>query len=143
MVETQAEVVRTLSCKEQGEAAEAAFLTRALSLGLWVSRPWGDSTPYDAIVQGRRGLHKVQVKSVWARRRRGGGSYQAMACHGNRRKRAYRRGDVDFVAVLLARENAWYIIPARELRGRKTLRLGSRRRASPLDRYREAWDLLR
>lgn len=134
-------MVRTLSWKEQGEAAEAAFLARALRLGMWVSRPWGDSAPYDAIVEGRRGLHKVQIKSVWS----GGQSHKAMVCRGNKRKIAYGRRDTDLVAVLLAREGAWYIIPVGALRGRKTVRLGSKHPSSSrrFEKYREAWDLLR
>ena len=41
--------------KWAGEQAEAAFLNKATSLGLSVSKPWGDSERYDLIVAPGRG----------------------------------------------------------------------------------------
>src|SRR5271165_2100902 len=50
--------------KWAGEQAEAAFLNKAISLGLNVARPWGDSERYDFIVDSGRRLLRVQVKST-------------------------------------------------------------------------------
>jgi hypothetical protein len=41
---------RGLTKKRRGEMAEAAFLHKASKLGFGVSKPWGDSDPYDLIV---------------------------------------------------------------------------------------------
>ena len=50
--------------KWAGEQAEAAFLNKATSLGLTVSKPWGDSERYDLIVGSGSRLSRVQVKST-------------------------------------------------------------------------------
>jgi hypothetical protein len=50
--------------KRRGEMAEAAFVAKAVSLGFGVAKPWGDSDPFDFIVQSGGKLSKVQVKSA-------------------------------------------------------------------------------
>ena len=50
--------------KRRGEMAEAAFVAKAVSLGFGVAKPWGDSDPFDFIVQAGGKLSKVQVKSA-------------------------------------------------------------------------------
>src|SRR5216684_8264623 len=52
---------RSLTNKRRGEMAEAAFLHKASSLGFGVSKPWGDSEPYDLIVDSGSGLWRIQV----------------------------------------------------------------------------------
>lgn len=133
----------TLSAKRRGEAAEAAFLGRALNLGLSLAKPWGDSSPFDFIVIGKRRLHRVQVKSVRTRNPRHA-SYHVGVGRGQRQKHAYTAREIDFLAVLVGPLGAWYIIPVRALDGRKTLRLGSRHAQSRrlFEPYREAWSLL-
>ena len=133
----------TLTAKRRGEAAEASFLERAIHLGLQLAKPWGDSAPFDFIVIGETGLHRVQVKSVRTCHRRHN-SYHVGVGRGQHQKRAYSPQEIDFLAVLVVPQDAWYIIPVRALGGRKTLRLGSghphsRRLFEP---YREAWSLL-
>jgi PD-(D/E)XK endonuclease len=49
--------------KALGEAAEAAFLTKATSLGFGVAKTWGDSERYDFIFDSGQMLWRVQVKS--------------------------------------------------------------------------------
>jgi hypothetical protein len=49
--------------KRRGEMAEAAFVAKAVSLGFGVAKPWGDSDPFDFILQAGGKLSKVQVKS--------------------------------------------------------------------------------
>jgi len=53
---------RGLTKKRRGEMAEAAFLHKASMLGFGVSKPWGDSEPYDLIVDSGSSLWRVQVK---------------------------------------------------------------------------------
>ena len=50
--------------KRSGEAAEAAFLAKASSLGFAVAKPWGDSERYDFILDYGHGFLRVQVKST-------------------------------------------------------------------------------
>ncbi len=41
--------------KLQGEVVELRFLARAAELGLRISKPYGDSAPYDFFPGGKRG----------------------------------------------------------------------------------------
>src|SRR5206468_9494879 len=59
----------SLDHKPQGEMAELCFLCRATTLGLTVSKPYGDSARYDFVVDAGAGLLRVQVKSVSVMRR--------------------------------------------------------------------------
>jgi hypothetical protein len=57
------------AAKRLGEAVEAAFLAKATMLGIGVSKPWGDSRPYDFIVDcGPRYLWRMQVKCATSHR---------------------------------------------------------------------------
>ena len=48
--------------KQRGEWAELRFMTRATELGFRVSKPWGDSAPYDLAIDHRGRFRRVQVK---------------------------------------------------------------------------------
>ena len=133
----------TLPTKRQGEAAEAAFLERAINLGLTVAKPWGENVPFDFIVVGETGLHKVQVKSVRGLHPKHA-SYQVALGRRHPGKPRYTAKEIDFLAALVIPERTWYIIPVRALGRRRTLCLGSH---DPQSRclfqpYREAWSLL-
>src|SRR5260370_9313429 len=77
---------RSLTNKRRGEMAEAAFLHKASGLGFGVSKPWGDSEPYDLIVDSGSGLWRGQGKSSHRAARAGGYTVYAHAsrrtnCH--------------------------------------------------------------
>ncbi len=128
--------------KARGELAEALFTAKAMSLGLVVCRPFGDSAKYDFIVEGRGRLSRVQVKSAWVK---SGTGYQISAgptinyTWGMRR--AYRRDEIDFLVAYVAPEDAWFVIPVRAVLKCNYILI----RMDPnyrLARYREAWGLL-
>jgi hypothetical protein len=52
-------------------------------------------------------------------------------------------GAFDFVAAYLVCEDAWYIIPAKETRGKWSISLRTKCDHSRYEKYLEAWDLLR
>jgi hypothetical protein len=52
------------SHKERGEWAELQFMARATGLGLGVSKPWGESRPYDVGIEHGQRYMRVQVKST-------------------------------------------------------------------------------
>ena len=52
--------------KRTGELAEAAFLHKAVGLGLKVTKPWGDSERYDFVVDAGERLWRVQIKCTAA-----------------------------------------------------------------------------
>jgi PD-(D/E)XK endonuclease len=136
-----ARATQEVTGKRLGEVAEAAFLAKASDLGFGVAKPWGDSDPYDFIVETGGRLWKVQVKS--AHRAGEDGSYSFRA-HGHS-LRAYRADEIDALVAYVVPENAWYVFPVKVVRLLRSLKLftGSRKRRSKFEKYREAWWILR
>ncbi len=125
--------------KKRGEWAESVFLSRAGEEGLPASKPWGDSPSYDCVV-GRPGKFvAVQVKCTIAKLESGNG-YICSVCSSHK---PYPAGSFDFVAAYVIREDAWYIIPEKEIRGLKSISLCTVGAEAKYEPYREAWGLLR
>ena len=131
-----AEWWRGLTRKRRGEMAEAAFVAKAVSLGFGVAKTWGDSDPFDFIVQSGGKLLKVQVKSAHCVGEDGTYSIRA---HGHDMK-AYRADQIDVLVAFVVPLNVWYVFPVRALRRMRSLKLfpGSRKRRSKYEKYREA-----
>ena len=114
-----------------------------MDLGFTVAKPWGNAHRYDFVVEGRQNFWRVQVKTGTYMM---DGFYQVcVRRRSNGVKLAYTESEVDFVVAYIVPEETWYVVPVRELAGRRTL-LFRPRRSSRLDRYanyREAWHLLR
>lgn len=124
--------------KERGEWAESVFIARAKEHGLPVSKPTGDSHSFDCVV-GRPGkFAAVQVKSTVAKLESGKG-YICATCSSHK---VYRAGAFDFLAAYVIPEDAWYIIPAREIRGLKSISLCTNGGEAKYEQYRETWNLL-
>ena len=126
--------------KRRGEWAELQFMAKAAQLGLSLVKPWGDSARYDiAIDTGSRFL-RVQIKSTTARRPEG--CYRCQV-RGAYTAPPYKPGDFDFVAIYVIPEDAWYIIPAHLILGkRKAVMLYTESPTSLWAPYKEAWHLL-
>lgn len=133
-----AEVSSRLSLKRRGEVAEAAFLIKAASLGFSVAKPWGDSDPYDFIVQSGANCWRVQVKSAYVRYRSG---YQTSLIGGTRR-RAYTAADIDFLVAYAVPEDAWYVVPVEVFKRVGQIRFYPGSKKSRYEIYREAWCLM-
>jgi hypothetical protein len=131
---------RGLTRKRRGEMAEAAFLHKASRLGFGVAKPWGDSDPYDLIVDSGRRLWRVQVKSAYRAGEYGGYTFHA---HGNENKKVYSLKDIDVLVAYIVPEDLWYVVPVSVFRRIKGMKLfpGSRRRRSKFEAFREAWEL--
>ncbi len=123
--------------KAQGELVELRFMTRAAELGLRVSKPWGDSAPYDFLVESGGDVFKVQVKSTGFR----DSKCKSYVCVAHQQGTRYARKDIDFIAAYIRCEDTWYISPYRAIGGRE-VSLNPRFRRNKYRRYREAWDLL-
>jgi hypothetical protein len=82
--------------KRQGELAELVCAHRATELGMRVSKPLGESSPYDFVVEWRGRLQRVQVKSVGVAVR---GAYRVGTGIGRSRKRAYTAKEIDVLAA--------------------------------------------
>jgi hypothetical protein len=126
--------------------AELIFVVKAASLGFAVLKPYGDSEPYDIVVEENGRLLRIQVKSVFTTNRWG---YSiAVARHAYRRPMVqYSAQEIDFIAAYVVPHDVWYIAPVSEIGSRTNIRLypeGSiRHGGAHFEKYREAWDLLR
>jgi hypothetical protein len=124
--------------KYRGEVAESVFLTKAISMGFAVMKPWGDSERYDFVLDAGGELWRVQVKSAYRATKDGGYTIHA---HGNESKHPYTKDEVDVVVAYIVPEDAWYVIPIEAFKEIKSMKLfpSSKRRRSRHEKYREAW----
>ncbi len=119
--------------KAIGEAAEAAFLAKATSLGFGVAKTWGDSERYDFILDSGQKLWRVQVKSS----RHSDGSRYIVKLKG---AAAYTAKEIDFIVAYIVPEDLWYVIPicVAARRGQMYVSPGGTRHFRH-EKYREAW----
>jgi hypothetical protein len=125
--------------KRRGEIGEAAFLSKAASMGFGVAKPWGDSDRYDLIVDVAGRLLKVQVKSAHRVCAQPGGGYHIRA-HPHQRT-PYTADEIDLLVAYIVPEDIWYIFPPSAFVNMKSLRLfpGCKQKVSKFEQYREAW----
>lgn len=126
--------------KKRGEWVELQFLARATAHGLTVSKPWGDSTMYDYVVESGGVFRRVQVKSSMAMI----GKDYICSCHPpTRPTQAYTEDEIDFVAIFIIPLEVWYVIPVSVVQKRKWgIAINPRRKRSKYFPYLEAWHLL-
>jgi PD-(D/E)XK endonuclease len=133
-----------------GELAELGFMYRAASHGFGVARPYGDSHPYDILLQHGRRLLRIQVKSCF--KRDPGAYHTGFSIHVSRNlgqgKSSYSLEEIDFIAAFVAPHDTWYLIPVGALGQTKSIRLYPatkrlKRRGGFYEQYREAWHLLK
>ncbi len=131
--------------KRRGEWVELLFMARAAAHGLNVSKPWGDSLPYDFALEHNGIFIRVQVKSTTCADPRGYVcSTYRLVRHGRKvRPRKYKRSEVDFFAFYIVPEDVWYIIPAGEVvHSCSHILLNPRRPNNKYFPFLEAWHLL-
>jgi hypothetical protein len=122
--------------KARGEWAELRFMTRAAELGLRVTKPWGDNSPYDFAVESLGHFVRVQVKCTQCKR---DNSYR---CCLTANHNLYTADQIDFIAALVIPVDVWYIFPLAATRGQPDIMLAPHRPTSKHARYKEAWHLL-
>jgi hypothetical protein len=134
---------RALTAKQLGEIAEAEFIAKAVGMGLVVAKPWGDSEPYDFIVNPKKSFYfwRVQVKSAHTVGADGGCSFRAH----DHLQRSYTAEDIDALVAYARPMKAWYVMPVRVVEELKSLMLypESRGLRSRFERWREAWGVFR
>jgi len=125
--------------KMRGEWAELRFMARASEQGLRVSKPWGESSPYDFITEHEEKLLRVQVKSTTYSR------WNSYICtlRGSQNQR-YTDKQIDFIAAYIIPKNIWFIFPiAVVLKVQGSVILSPHMKVSKYGQYEEAWYLLR
>jgi hypothetical protein len=122
------------SHQRRGEVAEAAFLAKASSLGFGVAKPWGDER-YDFIVDSGYCFWRVQVKSTRVHLWR-----QYTVRVATNKLTPYDETEIDFLVAYLVPEDAWYVVPVKMLKGRKSLYFYPQGRGkSRWEKFREGW----
>jgi hypothetical protein len=129
-----------ISRKRRGEAAEAAFLCKAASMGFSVAKPWGESDRYDFIVENGAHAWRVQVKSASYK----GKSGYAFRAAGNIHYKTYTAREIDFLVFYILPEDSWYVFPISLFSKYHcgTITARSEGRKSRYEKYREAWCLM-
>jgi hypothetical protein len=129
-----------LPAKQKGEWAEVCFAVEVLRRGWRIARPYGDSAPYDCIVEAAGRLSRVQVKSVEfcdiGRRY----PYRVRMGRGKWAERPYTSRDMDLMAVLVIPRMTWYIVPMSVIDERVSIAFGINEQSyGALEEYRDAW----
>jgi hypothetical protein len=135
--------------KLRGELAELAFMYRASGEGIAVAKPYGESHPYDFLVQHKSRLLRVQVKSTFLPPHgRGRFGFRVVVGWGaSHRATHYTIDQIDILAAFIAQLDIWYLIPVEKLGHRRLIFLYPQGRKMPFgglyEEYREAWHLLK
>ena len=115
--------------KHQGDTAELRFMLLNHSLGYTIAKPFGDNAKYDLIVEVDNKLQRIQVKSTKSKDiSTGTDCYRCNVCSGASVKKMYSDNDIDFVAIYVIPEDAWYKIPVNEIKS-KSVRLYPHRKS--------------
>jgi PD-(D/E)XK endonuclease len=123
--------------KARGEWAELRFMTRACELGLRVSKPWGDSAPYDVAVEHNGRFLRVQVKCTCKKR------LHSYVCSVSNSRGPYTSDQIDFIAAYVIPADTWYILPLAALHHSFDVWLTPYRKNSHYAEFKEAWHLLK
>jgi len=93
-----------------GAVYEIEFQLECMRRGHTVSVPICDNAGYDAIVDGRKGLTRIQVRgtTVFQTSR-----YQVGTGIG--KNKVNTKGDYDYLAVRIPNHDAWYLVPQDKL----------------------------
>jgi len=127
--------------KQRGEWAEMLFMARAAEHGFVVTKPWGESSHFDFVIEYDHCLLRIQVKSSMSSK----GKHKTYRCMLRGNRVFYTKEDFDFVAMYIIPQDIWYIIPAEVaiIPGQKTIYITPGYRKSKFDPYCEAWHLLK
>ena len=112
-------------------------MARVVERGLGISKPWGECSHYDFVVEAAGRFLRVQVKST-AVKRRNGYVCAVRDCRGE----PYESDAFDFLAVYVIPLEVWYLIPAELIAGQGSVAVYPGLKSAKYARYREAWELL-
>jgi PD-(D/E)XK nuclease superfamily protein len=130
--------------KQRGEWAELRFMAKAAELGFKLNKPFGDSAPYDVVIDLDDRFVRVQVKCTYSRIRernphRRRGTFIALL---RSPRHPYQLSDFEYLAVYVIPKDAWYIIPAAIALAKGSVCVRPGCSANRFERYREGWHLL-
>jgi len=123
--------------KKLGDLAELRFQLLAFENGFIVSKPFGDNTRYDFVIDQKGTLSRIQVRATNTTVR---GGYRISLGHGAKSKTPYTSKDIDFVLAYIFPKNIWYIIPVEIIKNKKSILLRPDDENDPLRYFKEIWD---
>jgi hypothetical protein len=124
-------------CKRRGEASEAIFLAKTCDLGFQVAKPWGESDPYDFVVNAGHGFQRVQVKSASYSRR------SQYVCRAQGDAAIYTKENIDFLVAHIIPEKTWYVLPVEAFAPRTMLHFNPNGTGKGMfEKFREAWCIM-
>ena len=97
--------------KDRGHIAELSFALEAKKRGFTVLTTGGDNAPFDVVLYKDNKFHRVQVKSCLKQEPKRTRWTFTVKFGGKHQSRAYRKHDVDFIALYAFDADWWYIIP--------------------------------
>ncbi len=120
-----------------------------MSRGFVAAIPAGDYSQFDILSVSNRRICRLQVKSTSVLERMGRGTYRIRFPRGKKHNKRYSTRDMDFFIAVTP--YGFYIIPVRAITRRvffffepgKHPRYPLKWSRCALERYRDAWDLLR
>lgn len=116
-----------MTTSQIGCIAEYKFAVFAMERGLRVSFPLLHTSPYDCIVESKKGLFKVQIKSVKKTRK-------TTRCHfRHNNDQSYKKTDVDFFAVYYERLNGFFIFKYSDVQ--KSVKLDSKKYSNNFNNF--------
>ncbi|MFZ0859101.1 MAG: group I intron-associated PD-(D/E)XK endonuclease [Candidatus Sulfotelmatobacter sp.] len=133
--------------KQRGEWVELQFMAQAARRRFAISKPWGETQAYDVGIEYAPNFLRVQVKSTTYRM---GAGYLCQFKPNHKKKRDYSLEEIDLFAAYVIPEDAWYLIPAVLLLGRRRrtmamlcpMRPPAKKASYCYEGYREAWNML-
>ena len=122
--------------KLRGEWAELRFMQRATERGFRVTKPCGETAPYDIATDHLGHFLRVQVKCTLYQR---GNSYVCTICSSHV---LYTPDQLDFFAAYVIPTDTWYILPILATHHQPTIVLSPHLKKSKYSPYQDAWHLL-
>lgn len=107
-------------------------------MGYVVSKPFGDNSKYDIIVDRKdTGIKRIQVKSTASLCfQRTLGYYNVSTSSGTSNKQVYEKGSIDYFAIFIHPVEAYYLIPAEIIKGRSIKLYPHRKTKNRYEKYR-------
>ena len=124
-----------MRAKELGDYAELKFQLLSFKKGFIVSKPYGDNSRYDFIVDFDGILARVQVRATASK---GGKGYRFSTVYG--KNKGLDKSNIDYLAAYILSEDIWYIIPISIIKNSKTIRINPNSKNDKFIQYKDRWD---
>lgn len=126
------------AAKDRGHIAELTFALEAKRRGFTVLTTGGDNAPFDVVLYKDNKFHRVQIKSCLKRepnRERWNFTVKYGSHNSNK---AYKKHDVDFIALHAFDAGFWYFLPTEVLADLTTVKID---KSGQYDIFKENWTI--